>query len=176
MLVLALLLAAARALRPGQGSRRRGSDGSDDHLLVPAHRGQRRRDAEDDRGLQRHQPVEDHGEGRVRRAPTTRSTTRWSPPSRRSNPPELVVAYQNQSATYAVNDALVDMNLYVKDPKWGLGKEHRRLLRGLHQPGRQRAVRRRSASAFPPTAPSRSCTAIWPAEIRGDHGAAADLG
>lgn len=39
------------------------------------------------------------------------------------NPPELVVAYQNQSATYAVNDALVDMNVYVKDPKWGLGQD-----------------------------------------------------
>jgi multiple sugar transport system substrate-binding protein len=39
------------------------------------------------------------------------------------NPPELVVAYQNQSATYAVSDALVDMNIYVKDPKWGLGKD-----------------------------------------------------
>jgi multiple sugar transport system substrate-binding protein len=39
------------------------------------------------------------------------------------NPPELVVAYQNQSATYAVSDALADMNVYVNDPKWGLGKE-----------------------------------------------------
>ncbi len=39
------------------------------------------------------------------------------------NPPELVVAYQNQAATYAVNDALVDMNVYVKDPKWGLGQD-----------------------------------------------------
>lgn len=39
------------------------------------------------------------------------------------NPPELVVAYQNQSATYAVNNALVDMNVYVNDPKWGLGKD-----------------------------------------------------
>jgi multiple sugar transport system substrate-binding protein len=39
------------------------------------------------------------------------------------NPPELVVAYQNQSSTYAVNDALVDMNVYVKDPTWGLGAD-----------------------------------------------------
>jgi len=39
------------------------------------------------------------------------------------NPPELVVAYQNQSATYAVSDALTDLNPYVNDPKWGLGKE-----------------------------------------------------
>ncbi len=39
------------------------------------------------------------------------------------NPPELVVAYQNQAATYAVNDALADMNVYVKDPKWGLGAD-----------------------------------------------------
>ena len=37
------------------------------------------------------------------------------------NPPELVVAYQNQSAMYEVNDALVDMSPYVNDPKWGLG-------------------------------------------------------
>lgn len=39
------------------------------------------------------------------------------------NPPELVVAYQNQSATYQVNNALVDMNAYVSDPKWGIGKD-----------------------------------------------------
>jgi multiple sugar transport system substrate-binding protein len=39
------------------------------------------------------------------------------------NPPELVVAYQNQAATYEVNDALADMNVYLKDPKWGLGQE-----------------------------------------------------
>jgi multiple sugar transport system substrate-binding protein/sn-glycerol 3-phosphate transport system substrate-binding protein len=39
------------------------------------------------------------------------------------NPPELVVAYQNQSAMYAVNDVLADMNPYVRDPKWGLGKD-----------------------------------------------------
>jgi len=40
-----------------------------------------------------------------------------------NNPPELVVAYQNQSATYAVNNALADMNVYVNDPKWGVGKD-----------------------------------------------------
>jgi len=39
------------------------------------------------------------------------------------NPPELVVAYQNQSATYAVNDALADLDPYVKDPKWGIGAD-----------------------------------------------------
>jgi len=39
------------------------------------------------------------------------------------NPPELVVAYQNQSATYAVSNALADMSVYVTDPKWGLGKD-----------------------------------------------------
>ena len=38
-------------------------------------------------------------------------------------PPDLVVAYQNQSATYAVSDALTDLNPYVKDAKWGLGKD-----------------------------------------------------
>lgn len=36
-------------------------------------------------------------------------------------PPELVVAYQNQAATYA--DALVDLNPYVHDPKWGIEGE-----------------------------------------------------
>jgi multiple sugar transport system substrate-binding protein len=35
------------------------------------------------------------------------------------NPPDLVVAYQNQAATYEVSDALVDLNPYVKDPTWG---------------------------------------------------------
>jgi multiple sugar transport system substrate-binding protein len=47
------------------------------------------------------------------------------------NPPELVVAYQNQSATYQVNDALVDMNPYVKDPKWGLGPDVRDFFEGF---------------------------------------------
>ena len=36
-------------------------------------------------------------------------------------PPELVVAYQNQAATYG--DALVDLNPYVHDPKWGIGAD-----------------------------------------------------
>jgi len=36
-------------------------------------------------------------------------------------PPELVVAYQNQAATY--DDALVDLNPYVNDPKWGIAGE-----------------------------------------------------
>jgi multiple sugar transport system substrate-binding protein/sn-glycerol 3-phosphate transport system substrate-binding protein len=36
-------------------------------------------------------------------------------------PPELVVAYQNQATTY--NDALVDLNPYVNDPKWGISGE-----------------------------------------------------
>jgi multiple sugar transport system substrate-binding protein len=36
------------------------------------------------------------------------------------SPPELVVAYQNQAATYEVNDALVDLEPYVKDPSWGI--------------------------------------------------------
>jgi multiple sugar transport system substrate-binding protein/sn-glycerol 3-phosphate transport system substrate-binding protein len=39
------------------------------------------------------------------------------------NPPELVVAYQNQAATYAENEALVDLDVYVKDPTWGLGRD-----------------------------------------------------
>ncbi len=36
-------------------------------------------------------------------------------------PPELVVAYQNQEATY--DDALVDLNPYVNDPRWGISGE-----------------------------------------------------
>ena len=36
-------------------------------------------------------------------------------------PPELVVAYQNQAATY--DDALVDLNPYVNDPTWGITGE-----------------------------------------------------
>ena len=37
--------------------------------------------------------------------------------------PDLVVAYQNQAAMYEVNDALVDLNPYVTDATWGLGKD-----------------------------------------------------
>ncbi|HET6486759.1 MAG TPA: extracellular solute-binding protein [Spirochaetia bacterium] len=36
------------------------------------------------------------------------------------NPPELVVAYQNQAAGYEVSKALVDLNPYVNDPKYGI--------------------------------------------------------
>ena len=36
--------------------------------------------------------------------------------------PNLVVAYQNQSATYQLGDGLVDMNSLVSDPKWGLSE------------------------------------------------------
>jgi len=37
--------------------------------------------------------------------------------------PSLVVAYQNQSASYQLADALVDMNQYVNSAKWGYGEE-----------------------------------------------------
>jgi phosphate/phosphite/phosphonate ABC transporter binding protein len=37
--------------------------------------------------------------------------------------PNMVVAYQNQSATYAVAEAMVDMNGLVESPKWGLSDE-----------------------------------------------------
>jgi multiple sugar transport system substrate-binding protein len=40
------------------------------------------------------------------------------------NPPDLVVAYQNQAAGYQVSSALTDLGPYVKDSKWGLGKEY----------------------------------------------------
>lgn len=40
--------------------------------------------------------------------------------------PELVVAYQNQAATYALVDgALIDMNLLVESPTWGLTEEEK---------------------------------------------------
>jgi len=37
--------------------------------------------------------------------------------------PDLVVAYQNQASGYQVSDALVDLNPYVGDKKWGLGED-----------------------------------------------------
>lgn len=39
--------------------------------------------------------------------------------------PNLVVAYQNQAATYQLADALVDMNPLVDSPKWGLSEEEK---------------------------------------------------
>lgn len=39
------------------------------------------------------------------------------------SPPDLVVAYQNQAATYAANNAIVDLEPYVHDPTWGIGKD-----------------------------------------------------
>ncbi|MBN1631510.1 MAG: extracellular solute-binding protein [Thermoleophilia bacterium] len=39
--------------------------------------------------------------------------------------PNLVVAYQNQAAGYQVADALVDMDIYVSDSKWGLTAEEK---------------------------------------------------
>ena len=37
--------------------------------------------------------------------------------------PDLVVAYQNQAATYQLRDALVDMTSLLQSPKWGLSAE-----------------------------------------------------
>jgi len=37
--------------------------------------------------------------------------------------PNLVVAYQNQSATYQLTNSLIDMNALVDSTKWGLTKE-----------------------------------------------------
>ena len=37
--------------------------------------------------------------------------------------PDLVVAYQNQAATYQLSDALVDMTSLLQSPKWGLAAE-----------------------------------------------------
>jgi len=39
--------------------------------------------------------------------------------------PGLVVGYQNAQASYAAVDALVDMNIYVDDPYWGLTDEEK---------------------------------------------------
>ncbi|MFQ3567825.1 MAG: ABC transporter substrate-binding protein [Aggregatilineales bacterium] len=37
--------------------------------------------------------------------------------------PELVVAYGNQAATYFLNEGLIDINLLVNSPTWGLSEE-----------------------------------------------------
>jgi multiple sugar transport system substrate-binding protein/sn-glycerol 3-phosphate transport system substrate-binding protein len=37
--------------------------------------------------------------------------------------PDIVVAYQNQAATYQLSDALFDINQVLDSPKWGLSKE-----------------------------------------------------
>jgi len=37
--------------------------------------------------------------------------------------PNLVVAYQNQSATYQLTNSLIDINALVDSPKWGLSKD-----------------------------------------------------
>lgn len=40
-----------------------------------------------------------------------------------SEVPDLVVAYQNQAATYQLRDALLDMTSLLQSPKWGLSAE-----------------------------------------------------
>jgi len=40
--------------------------------------------------------------------------------------PNVVVAYQNQAATYQLADGLVDMNSLVNSPKWGLTEEEQK--------------------------------------------------
>lgn len=40
-----------------------------------------------------------------------------------SDAPQLVVAYQNNAATYQLGEGLVDMNSLVNSPKWGLTQE-----------------------------------------------------
>ena len=37
--------------------------------------------------------------------------------------PDLVVAYQNQAATYQLSDALIDMTSLLQSPKWGMSEE-----------------------------------------------------
>ena len=37
--------------------------------------------------------------------------------------PTMAVAYQNQAATYAVQDVLVQQDPYVDSPKWGYSAE-----------------------------------------------------
>jgi multiple sugar transport system substrate-binding protein len=38
-------------------------------------------------------------------------------------PAALIVGYQNDQAFYQLNDALVDLNLFLNDPTWGLSEE-----------------------------------------------------
>jgi multiple sugar transport system substrate-binding protein len=45
--------------------------------------------------------------------------------------PDLVVAYQNQSAGYQVSNALTDLNPYVTDKKWGLGEDIKDFFEGF---------------------------------------------
>ena len=40
-----------------------------------------------------------------------------------SDVPDLVVAYQNQAATYQLGDALLDLNPLLNSPEWGLSDE-----------------------------------------------------
>ncbi len=42
-----------------------------------------------------------------------------------SDAPNLVVAYQNQAATYAIGDGMVDMTNLVNSAKWGLSEEEK---------------------------------------------------
>jgi multiple sugar transport system substrate-binding protein len=46
-------------------------------------------------------------------------------------PPDLVVAYQGASASYQVSGALIDLEPYVMDAKWGLGKDYADFLPGF---------------------------------------------
>ena len=39
--------------------------------------------------------------------------------------PDLVAAYQNEAAAYEASGALVDLNDYIDDPQWGLGRIQR---------------------------------------------------
>jgi multiple sugar transport system substrate-binding protein/sn-glycerol 3-phosphate transport system substrate-binding protein len=48
-----------------------------------------------------------------------------------NKPPDLVVAYQNQSAGYQVSGALTDLEPYVMDAKWGLGKDYNDFVPGF---------------------------------------------
>jgi multiple sugar transport system substrate-binding protein len=51
------------------------------------------------------------------------------------NPPNLTVAYQNQAAAYQVSGALVDLNPYVNDPRWGLGASRSDYFQGFLEQG-----------------------------------------
>jgi multiple sugar transport system substrate-binding protein len=46
-------------------------------------------------------------------------------------PPDLVVAYQNQAAGYQVSGALADLEPYVRDSKWGLGRDYADYVEGF---------------------------------------------
>ena len=57
-------------------------------------------------------------------------------------PAALIAGYQNDQAFYQLNDALVDLNTLIDDPKWGLTPEDKADFYASFRPGRASCVRR----------------------------------